>query len=123
MGFRCGAFATCWEVKQGKGNWADVRLSIGRKNNQGGFDQDFGAFCMFIGTANAKAERLKPKTRIKLKDIDVSVKYNKDQGREYVNYKVFDFDFADELEGDSGNARAQTPPDEASEDEAFDTPF
>ncbi len=92
MGFRTGAYATCWSVEQGRGNFTKVRLSISRKNREGVYEQDFSGFCMFIGTAHAKAEKLKERDRIKLGDVDVSTTFNKEQNKEYVNYKVFDFE-------------------------------
>ena len=94
-GFRTGSYATIWDV-QPKGKFTQVRLSVSRKNQQTGeYEQDFSGFCMFISAAHAKAEKLRPRDRIRLKDIDVSTTYDKAQNKEYVNYKVFDFDFAD----------------------------
>ena len=93
MGFRTGSWATVWSVENGNGNTMKVRLSISRKNKSTGeYEQDFSGFCTFIGAARVKAERLKPKDRIKLGDTDVSTWYNKEKGSEYVNYKVFDFE-------------------------------
>ena len=36
MGFRIGAYATVWEIKDGSGNWTDVKLSISKKNRYTG---------------------------------------------------------------------------------------
>lgn len=93
MGFRKDAFASVWGVEEGKGNTTKVRLSVSRKKD-GQYEQEFSGFCTFIGTAKAKAEKLKEKDRIKLGDVDVTTWYNKDKGVEYVTYKVFDFEFA-----------------------------
>ena len=38
------------------------------------------------------AARLKEKDRIKLGNIDVTTKYDKEKGREYVNYTCFGFE-------------------------------
>lgn len=94
MGFRTGAYASVWEVNEGRGNTMSVRLSTSRKNKDGNYEQDFSGFCTFIGNAKAKAEKLKVKERIKLGDIDVTTWYDRDKGKEYVNYKVFDFELA-----------------------------
>jgi hypothetical protein len=99
MGFRVGAYATCWSVEQGQGNFSKVRLSISRKNKEGVYEQDFSGFCTFIGTAHAMADKIHEKDRIKLGDVDVSTTYDKAKNKEYVNYKVFSFEFAD-----SGNS-------------------
>ena len=95
MGFRNNAFATVWSVEPGKGNFTKVRLSVRRKNKDGQYEQDFAGFCTFIGQAHAKAARLKEKDRIKLGDVDVSNSYDKEKQKEYVNFKVFDFEMAD----------------------------
>ena len=96
MGFRTGAYAKVWSVEQGRGRFQKVRLSVSRKNKDTGeYDQEFSGFCMFIGNANAKAERLKEGDRIRLGDVDVSNKYDREAKREYVDFKVFDFEFAD----------------------------
>lgn len=93
MGFRKDAWASVWSVEEGRGNTMKVRLSTSRKNRETDeYEQDFSGFCTFIGNAKVKAEKLKPKDRIKLGDVDVTTWYNKEKGTEYVTYKVFDFE-------------------------------
>lgn len=93
MGFHKDAWASVWSVEEGRGNTMKVRISTSRKNKTTDeYEQDFSGFCTFIGNAKAKAEKLKPKDRIKLGDVDVTTWYNKEKGVEYVTYKVFDFD-------------------------------
>lgn len=92
MGFRAGNYCTVWEIAPGKGNYMDVRISTSRKNKQTDeYEQDFSGFCRFCGTARAKAEKLKPKDRIKLDDVDVTTRYDKEKRTTYTNYAVFDF--------------------------------
>lgn len=96
MGFRQGAYATCWSIEN-KGKFTKIRLAISRKNRETGqYEQDFSGYCMFIGNAHAKAAQLRESSRIKLGDVDVSNTYDKETKKEYVNYKVFSFDMADE---------------------------
>jgi len=96
MGFRTGSFCTVWETKPGRGNFTNVRLSISRKNKDTGeYETDFSGFCDFIGTAHAKAAMLKERSRITLGDVDVSKVYDAKAKREYINFKVFDFEFSD----------------------------
>lgn len=96
MGFRNGAYATCWGIEPGKGNFTKVRLSISKKNKEtGAYEQDFSGFCTFIGTAHAQASTLKERDRIKLGDVDVSSHYDKANQKEYINFKVFSFEKAD----------------------------
>lgn len=96
MGFRMGSYAKCWSVEPGKGNFTKVRMSISRKNKDTGeYEQDFSGFVMMIGQAHAKAQKLREGDRIKLGDVDVTTTYDKARGKEYVNYKCFDYEMAD----------------------------
>ena len=97
MGFRKDSFATVWEVSQVSNSRAKGRISISRKDKDTGeYVQDFGGFVMFCGTACAnKALNLKPKDRIKLGDVDVSNRYDKEKNVTYTNFNVFDFEMAD----------------------------
>ena len=81
MGFRKDAFATVWEVSRISDTMTKGRISISRKDkNTGEYVQDFGGFVAFCGTACArKALNLKEKDRIKLGDVDVSNRYDKEK--------------------------------------------
>ena len=117
MGFRTGAYATIWEVKEGKGNYSDVRLSISKKDKEGTYQTDFSGFVRFIADAHKKAEGLKEKDRIKLGDCDVTNRYNKEKNVTYTNYALFTFDYADDAQASSP---AQKPSDGNFEDPADD---
>lgn len=96
-----------WSVEQGKGNFTNVRLSISRKNKDTDqYEDEFSGFCMFIGEARAKAERLKERDRIKLGDVDVTRRYDKERQKEYYTFKVFSFEMAD-APGSGGQAAPQ----------------
>lgn len=122
MGFRNGAFATVWSVEPGKGNFTKVRLSVSRKNKDGQYEQDFAGYCTFIAQAHAKASPLKERDRIKLGDVDVSNVYDKEKQKEYVNFKVFDFEMAEPLGEPTAAGRAEDNPAEGENDE-FEPPF
>ena len=93
MGFRNNAYAKCWTVEEGKGNFSKVRLSISRKNKMTGeYEQDFSGFVTMIGNAHAKCQKLKAGDRIKLGEVDVSNRYDKERNREYTDFKCFDFE-------------------------------
>lgn len=94
MGFRTGAYAKVWEVTPMSDTSTKVRMSVSRKNKQTGeYEQDFSGFVLAIGTASAtKAARLKKGDKIKLGDVDVSTKYDKEKEVTYTNYKMFSFD-------------------------------
>ena len=96
MGFRTGAYAKVWDVTPVGDTSTKVRISISRKNKEtGDFDQEFSGFVLAIGTATAgKAAKLKKGDRIKLGDVDVTNKYDKEKEITYTNYKLFSFEDA-----------------------------
>lgn len=97
MGFRQNGFCSVWSTEVSKsGNTTRVRLSSSRKNKMTDqYEQDFSGFCTFIGKAHEMAKNLQPKDRIKILECDVGTSYDKEKQKEYVNYKVFDFEMAD----------------------------
>ena len=101
MGFRTGSWAKVWEIEPKSPTWVKARISVSRKNRQtGAYEQDFSGFVDFSGTAcAATAEGLPAGDTIKLGDIDVVRTWNKDQQKEYINYKVFSFEFDGEERG------------------------
>lgn len=109
MGFRKDAWASVWSVEEGRGNTMKVRISTSRKKKDTDeYEQDFSGFCTFIGNAKAKAEKLKPKDRIKLGDVDVTTWYNKEKGVEYITYKVFDFETSNDAASNDSSANTTT---------------
>ncbi len=97
MGFRQNGFCSVWSTEESKsGNTTRVRLSSSRKNKMTDqYEQDFSGFCTLIGKAHEMAKNLQPKDRIKILECDVGTSYDKEKQKEYVNYKVFDFEMAD----------------------------
>lgn len=124
MGFRAGSYATVWEVfpDRSTSTRTKVRLAISRKNkNTGEYEQDFGGFVEFVGTAAAaKALKLQPKDRIKLGDVDVSNRFDRETKREFTDFKVFSFEMADENGGGSHAAAYEGEPAEPEEAESSD---
>lgn len=121
MGFRNGAYATIWEVKQEEGkNYTTVSLSISRKDKRTDeYVRDFShSFVRFIGTAHERAGSLQPKDRIKLGDVDVSNSYNKEEKKEYITYKVFSFESPD-----GSGSGAHSAPAGTNDDSDDDDPF
>lgn len=103
MGFRNGAYATIWEVKDGKGNYADVRISISKKNKQTNeYETDFNGFVRFIGDAGKKVKNYKEKDRVKLGDCDVTNHYDKEKRVTYTNCAVFSFEDSESSGGNGG---------------------
>lgn len=106
MGFRKDAYATVWKVEFVSPTLTRGQISVNRKNKDGEYEQDFGAFVAFIGTRAAeKALRLKEKDHIRLGDVDVSTKYDKEKNTTYTNYKIFSFESPEELGAKTTNAK------------------
>lgn len=106
MGFRTGAYATIWEVKQGNGNYTDVRMNISKKNKQTNqYEVDFSGYVRLIGTAHQRANTLKEKSKIKIGDCEVTNSYNKEKNVTYTNYAVFSFE--DVTDSANNNATTQ----------------
>ena len=105
MGFRTGAYARIWEVSPFSDTSVKLRLSVSRKNKQTDeYEQDFSGYANAIGTAAAKkAACLKEGDVIKLGDVDVTTKYDKEKKVTYTNYKIFSF------EVDGGSTPAPKP--------------
>lgn len=110
MGFRKDAYATVWGVEVVSDTLTTGRISVSRKSRETNeYETDFSGYVSFVGTATAKkAAALKEKDKIKLGDVDVTTRYDKDKKISYTNFKVFSFDT-------SGNTPPQTPPEHNTE--------
>ena len=99
MGFRSGSYANVWDVSRISDSLTKVRISTSRRSRKTGeYEQDFGGYVSFAGTATAsKALRLQPRDRIRLGEVDVTNRYDKASGKTYINYLVFSFDMGDEI--------------------------
>lgn len=100
MGFRNGSYCTVWTVESKTDAITKGRISISKKNkNTGEYVTDFSGFVSFIGSITAqKALKLKEGSRIKLGDVEVTNKYDKEKQITYTNFNIFSFD---ELEDSS----------------------
>lgn len=114
MGLKQGGRASVWQVEPGRGNFTKVRLSTSRKNRQSGqYEQDFSGFCMFIGEAHKKAALLKMRDRIQVGEFEVSNRYDKATGKEYIDYKVFDFSVVESVGNQPGGSHDADNPVES----------
>lgn len=112
MGFRQGAYATVWEVKEVGDRSTKVRLSTSRKNKKTDeYETDFNGFVRLVGEAHENAGLIEgaindgERCRIRLGATDVSNRYDKEAGREFVNYTLFDFELADSAQSDDEPAK------------------
>lgn len=106
MGFHNNAYATVWEVRQGKGNYLDARISTSKKNKQtDAYETDFSGWVRLIGKA-ANLGMMSEKTRIKILECDVTNSYSKEKNTTYWNPVVFD---AELVEGTSSPQKSVEP--------------
>ena len=62
-----------------------------------------------VAAAAKKAAGLKEKERIRLGDVDVTNKYDKEKNVTYTNYKIFSFETQNEIDGGSRNTESPEP--------------
>lgn len=112
MGFRTGSYAKVWKVEPKNDRVTDLRISTSKKNRESGeFEQDFGGYVRCVGTSCAsKAASLAQGTRIKLGDVDVTRRFDKDANKEYTNFTVFSFQTEEEAESESEPKQKNAPP-------------
>jgi hypothetical protein len=125
MGFRTGAFTKLWSIEPVRDTITKARVSISKKNkNTGEYESEFDGFIAFVGTAAAsKAAKLKEGDRIKLGDVDVTRKYDKEKQKEYINFNVFSFEMADSKTSSSPPTVERTESVDSGEVETDDLPF
>lgn len=112
MGFRKDSFATIWSVEPTSDTLTKARISISHKNRQTGeYENDFSGFVSFVGTAAAKkAASLKERERIKLGDVDVTNRYDKERNTTFTNFKIFSFEMADTPQNQQTRATTEPQP-------------
>ena len=125
MGFRQGNFATIWQIEPVKDTITKAKITTSKKNkNTGEYETDFSGFVTFLGTAVAsKAAKLKEKNRIKLGEVDVTRKWDKEKQKEYINFNVFAFEMADSKATSSPPTVENTEAVDNGEVETDDYPF
>jgi len=121
MGFREGAFATVWEITNQGDSFAKIRMSTSRKDKKTDeYVTDFSGFVSLIGEANKKIGLIEKglengdRYRIKMGACDVSNRYDKEAGREFTNFTLFDFEPADGASTDSDSGSSKTSSKKAS---------
>ena len=93
MAFRNGAYATVWQVEKKTDRVTQVRISTSRKNKETDqYEQDFSGFISILGNEAPKALALHEKDRIKLGEVSVTTRYDKEKQKEYVYYNCYGFE-------------------------------
>ena len=102
MGFHTGAYATVWEITETGSKFSKIRISTSRKDKESDeYVTDFNGFVSMVGDANKNINLISDalegggRCRIKIGSCDVSNRYDKEAGREYTIFAMFDFEMAD----------------------------
>lgn len=100
MGFRTGRYCKVWEITPKSDSLTTLRISTSRKNKQTGeFETDFSGFVSCVGTSAAKkALFLNEGDSVKIGDVDVTTKYDKEKGITYTNFIMYSFETNNEVE-------------------------
>lgn len=127
MAFKTNGYLTIWEIKPISDTMTKARVSSSRKNKQTGeYETDFSGFVTFNGTSAAsKAANLRERDRIKLGDVDVTNRYDKERDVTYTNFRIWSFEMADEAQPANNHSEPANPAEETNEpfaDES-DLPF
>jgi len=93
MGFRANTFAKIWKIQPLSDTSTKLQISISRKDKRTDeYVKEFSDFVVCVGSACAsKAAKLHEGDTIKLGDVDVTSKWNAEQRRNYIDFKVFNF--------------------------------
>ena len=88
-------FGKIWKIypkEKADQKYTDVQLSTSKKTKKG-YETDFNDNVRLIGEAHTKAAELEANDRIKILSCGVSNYYNKEKGKKYYTFCVFDFSF------------------------------
>lgn len=134
MGFKNNCWCTCWanketgEVVQFQEKYADISISINKKQSDGSYKADFQGKVRFLGKAFEKLKTLAiaEKDRLHLLEVEVTNYYDKAKGKLYTNAICWDFEPVD-----SAKAKPKQPEvvgatkgeDDSVDDYLADLPF
>lgn len=94
--FSAGSFAKIWEIKEGSGNYTDIRISTSKKNKETGkYEQDFGGYVRMVGQAHEAMAHLEEKDSFKIIRCGVENHYSKEKKVTYNNFVIFEVEVDD----------------------------
>lgn len=105
MGFRTGAYAKVWDIRERTPNITALRISTSKKpRGSDEYVQDFSGYVSCMGETAARAALgLKVGDRIKLGDVEVQTTYVKEKDTTYTNFNVYSFEKAVPVENSPGD--------------------
>lgn len=98
-------FGKVWKIfpkEKEDQKYTDVQMSTSKKTKEG-YKTDFNDIVRLIGDANTKAAELEANDRIKILSCGVTNYYNKDVGKKFYTFCIFDFSFVSEQKQTESN--------------------
>ena len=94
--FANNSYAKVWKIfpkEKPEQKFTMIQVSTSKKNKQTNkYETDFSGYVRLIGDAEKKAPDLQAEDRIKLLNIGVTNKYDKESRKTTTNYLCFDFE-------------------------------
>ena len=108
--FQDGKYAKIWKIypkEKTEQRYTDVQLSTSKKGQKKGeYITDFSDNARLIGEAHTKAANLEANDRIKITSCGVSNFYNKEKGKKFYTFCIFDFEFENTQKKEKQEAEA-----------------
>ena len=110
MGFKNGCYCTVWKdqqtqsvINRSEKNYADISISISKKNKDGKYETDFSSRVRFIGKAYEKVKdlALQDQDRLKLLEVETQYKYSLQHKKAFANFICWDFECVDKVYKDT----------------------
>ncbi len=123
MGLRSNGYCKVWDVTPKSDTVTSARVSCCRKNKMTNeYEQDFSGFLSFVGTVTAsKAAALRKGELIRIKDFEVTTRYDAAKNTTYTNYTVFSFE--DESDRDAEDLVEKVDSEQDKEPEESELPY
>lgn len=106
--FANNSYGKVWKIfpkEKPEQKFTMIQLSTSKKNKQTNkYETDFSGFVRLIGDAEKKAETLEADDRIKLLNVGVTNKYDKETRKTTTNHLCFDFEIASENKSKSSDS-------------------
>lgn len=103
MMFSAGSHAKIWEIKEGRGNYTDIRISTSKKDKEtGDYKQDFGGYVRMVGKAREAMAHLEEKDSFKIVRCGVENHYDKEKKVTYNNFVIFEVETDDSYPENDG---------------------
>ena len=88
-GFSVGSKCKVFEIEKKNDTWCKCKISIRHKEDDGTYETDFNRVVDFFGKAASQIMEEGEGAFVRLAEISVTRKYDKEKQKEYFNFSVF----------------------------------